>query len=116
MIYLDNAATTRVKEEVVNEMIPYFNTNFANPSSIYKFSRDVSRDIDEAREVIASSIGAKPDEIYFTSGGSESDNWALKMIAFSHKNKGKHIITSKIEHHAILESCKYLEKIGRAHV
>ncbi len=112
MIYLDNAATTRVKEEVVNEMIPYFNTNFANPSSIYKFSRDVSRDIDEAREVIASSIGAKPDEIYFTSGGSESDNWALKMIAFSHKNKGKHIITSKIEHHAILESCKYLEKNG----
>lgn len=112
MIYLDNAATTKVKEEVVNAMLPYFNSDFANPSSIYKISREVSSDINEARKVIADSIGAREDEIYFTSGGSESDNWALKMIAFSHKSKGKHIITSKIEHHAVLESCKFLERNG----
>lgn len=112
MIYLDNAATTRVKKEVIDEMLPYFEDNFANPSSIYKISREVSKSIDEAREFIASTIGAKKDEIYFTSGGSESDNWAIKEIALSRQNKGKHIITSKIEHHAVLESCKYLERLG----
>lgn len=112
MIYLDNAATTKVKKEVVDVMIPYFEDQFANPSSIYKISRDVSKELDLARELIAKSIGANKNEIYFTSGGSESDNWAIKEIALTHQNKGKHIITSKIEHHAVLESCAYLEQLG----
>ncbi len=112
MIYLDNAATTKVKSEVLDAMLPYFTDKFYNPSSIYKPSRSVTEDISEARRVIASSIGAREEEIYFTSGGSESDNWALKGILLSRKSKGKHIITTKIEHHAILESCKLLEKEG----
>ncbi len=112
MIYLDNAATTRVKSEVVEAMTPYFDKFYANPSSIYRISREVSKEIDKARELIASSIGAEKSEIYFTSGGSESDNWAIKEIAMTRKEKGKHIIVSKIEHHAVLESAKYLEKLG----
>ncbi len=112
MIYLDNAATTKVKKEVLDEMLPYFMDNFYNPSSIYSSSRSVNKMVEEARSVIANSINAEKDEIYFTSGGSESDNWAIKGIALSRKNKGKHIITSKIEHHAVLETCKLLEKEG----
>lgn len=112
MIYLDNAATTRVKEEVIEAMMPYFCDKFYNPSSVYSPSRDVTKDINLAREVIANSIGACASEIYFTSGGSEADNWAIKGIALSRKDKGRHIITSKIEHHAVLETCKQLESLG----
>lgn len=112
LIYLDNAATTRVKEEVLDAMMPYFSDKFYNPSSVYSPSREVTKDINEARSLIAKSIGATDNEIYFTSGGSESDNWAIKGIALARINKGKHIITSKIEHHAILESCKQLESLG----
>ena len=112
MIYLDNAATTRVKDEVINEMLPYFKNEFENPSSIYKPARKVLSDIETAREYIADSIGANKNEIYFTSGGSEADNWAIKGIALSKKDKGRHIITTKIEHHAVLESCKELESLG----
>ena len=112
MIYLDNAATTRVKSEVVEAMIPYFGLKFANPSSVYRISRDVNKEVEEARAFIASTIGAGASEIYFTSGGSEADNWAIKGIALSRKDKGKHIITSKIEHHAVLETMKSLENLG----
>lgn len=112
LIYLDNAATTRVKEEIIDAMMPYFNDKFYNPSSVYSPSREVTKDINEARSLIAKSIGASENEIYFTSGGSESDNWAIKGIALARINKGKHIITSKIEHHAVLESCKQLENLG----
>lgn len=112
MIYLDNAATTKVKPEVYEAMKPYFEELYGNPSSIYSFSGKVKNDIDNAREKIADFISAKYNEIYFTGGGSESDNWALKSAAFAYRNKGKHIITSKIEHHAVLYTCEYLEKLG----
>ena len=112
MIYLDNAATTKVKPEVFEAMKPYFEELYGNPSSIYSFSGKTKNDINNAREKIADFIGAKHNEIYFTSGGSESDNWALKAVAFAYRNKGKHIITSKIEHHAVLHTCEYLEKLG----
>ena len=112
MIYLDNAATTRMKKEVLDEMMPYFIDRFENPSSIYSPSRSINKDVETAREVIANSINAESKEIYFTSGGSESDNWAIKSIASLKSGKGKHIITSKIEHHAVLETCKYLEGLG----
>ncbi len=112
IIYFDNAATTRTKPEVVEAMLPYFTENYGNPSSIYSFSQKTKTAINQARETIANSIGAKTQEIYFTTGGSESDNWALKATADFMKTKGKHIITSKIEHHAILHTCEYLEKHG----
>ena len=112
MIYLDNAATTKVRKEVLDEMLPYFSEYFTNPSSIYSPSRMVSKKVEEARSVIASTICASKDEIYFTSGGSESDNWAIKKIMIGRMNKGKHLITTKVEHHAILESAKYLEELG----
>lgn len=112
MIYLDNAATTKVKDEVIESMMPYFKEDFSNPSSLYSFSNR-SRDVIRiARSIIAKSINSNPSEIYFTSGGSESDNWALKGIAYANKNKGNHIITTKIEHHAILDACKFLEDNG----
>ena len=110
--YFDNSATTRVKEEVFREMIPYLSLEYGNPSSIYSIGRNAKRAIEEARKRVASLINCKPEEIYFTSCGSESDNTALKGIAFANKKKGNHIITSKIEHPAILESCKFLEKQG----
>ena len=110
--YFDNSATTRVKEEVFKEMIPYLSLEYGNPSSIYGIGRSAKRAIEEARKRVASLINCKPEEIYFTSCGSESDNTALKGIAYAYKDKGKHIITSKIEHHAILNSCKYLEELG----
>ena len=112
MIYLDNAATTKVRKEVLEEMLPYFTEYYTNPSSIYRASREVSKKVEDARELLAKTINASKDEIYFTSGGSESDNWAIKKIMIGRMNKGKHIITTKIEHHAILESCHYLEKLG----
>lgn len=112
LIYLDNAATTQVKEEVFQEMLPYFKDNFSNPSAIYSFAQEGKKAVDKARKQVADLIGAKPEEIYFTAGGSESDNWALKATAEAYESKGKHIITSKIEHHAILHTCEYLEQKG----
>lgn len=110
--YFDNAATTKVKDEVLKEMIPYFTTEYGNPSSIYSIGRRAKSGIEEARQRVANLIGADKNEIYFTAGGSESDNTALKGIAYAKKEKGNHIITSKIEHPAILDSCKTLEKQG----
>ncbi|MCH5257881.1 MAG: cysteine desulfurase NifS [Lachnospiraceae bacterium] len=112
LIYLDNAATTQVNPEVLDSMIPYFTQYYGNPSSIYTFAGNAKKAVDEARAVLAQSIGAKSDEIYFTGGGSESDNWALKATAEAYADKGKHIITTKIEHHAILHTAEYLEKNG----
>ncbi len=112
IIYMDNAATTPVKQEVLDAMLPYFTEKFGNPSSIYSISSQNKKDITTARETIAKSINTDTANIYFTAGGSESDNWALKATAEAYANKGKHIITSKIEHHAILHTCDYLEKRG----
>lgn len=112
MIYLDNAATTAVLEEVFEAMKPYFCEQYSNPSAIYSFAGKSMKAVDEARKKIADLIGAQPNEIYFTAGGSESDNWAIKAAAEAYKNKGKHIITSVIEHHAVLHTCQYLEKQG----
>ncbi len=112
LIYLDNAATTQVYPEVFDAMKPYFTEYYGNPSSIYTFAGKAKEGVDHARSILAKGINAGTDEIYFTSGGSESDNWALKATAEAYKNKGKHIITTKIEHHAILHTCEYLEKEG----
>lgn len=111
-IYLDNAATTRTNPQVVEAMLPYFTENYGNPSSVYEFSAPSKEIIASARETIAESLGARPAEIYFTAGGTESDNWAIKAVAEAYGDKGKHIITSKIEHHAVLHTCEYLEKRG----
>ncbi len=112
IIYMDNAATTPVKPEVLDAMLPYFTEKFGNPSSIYSISSQNKKDITTARETIAKAINTDTANIYFTAGGSESDNWALKATAEAYANKGRHIITSKIEHHAILHTCDYLEKRG----
>lgn len=112
MIYLDNAATTKTAPEVVEAMLPYFTENYGNPSTIYSLGSTSKKAVNEARRTIADAIGAKQEEIYFTAGGSESDNWALKATAEAYESKGKHIITTKIEHHAILHTCEYLEKRG----
>ncbi len=112
MIYLDHAATTATRPEVVEAMLPYFTEKFGNPSSVYGFAADNKNVITEARENIANSLCANTQDIYFTAGGSEADNWALKATAEAYKEKGNHIITSKLEHHAILHTCDYLEKQG----
>lgn len=112
MIYLDNAATTKTSEEVVSAMLPYFTEHYGNPSSVYGFASANKEVISGQREIIAGILGAKSNEIYFTAGGTESDNWALTATAEAYGNKGKHIITSKIEHHAILHTCEYLSKRG----
>ncbi|TJX68678.1 cysteine desulfurase NifS [Soehngenia saccharolytica] len=112
IIYMDHAATTQVRKEVLDEMIPYFNEYYGNPSSIYYLSNFSKMAIDKARERVAKAINAEKNEIYFTAGGSESDNWAIKGVASKLRDKGNHIITSKIEHHAILHTCEYLEKLG----
>lgn len=112
MIYLDNAATTKVSEEVFEAMKPYFCEQYANPSAIYSFAGKSMKAVDEARKNTAALIGAQHNEIYFTAGGSESDNWAIKAAAEAYRSKGKHIITSTIEHHAVLHACQYLEKQG----
>lgn len=112
LIYLDNAATTQVYPEVLDTMLPYFTEYYGNPSAIYSFAGESKKAVDAARTHVADLINAKQDEIYFTGGGSESDNWALKATAEAYESKGKHIITSKIEHHAILHTCAYLEKKG----
>ncbi|MCI7740514.1 MAG: cysteine desulfurase NifS [Lachnospiraceae bacterium] len=110
MIYLDNAATTKTAPEVVEAMLPYFSEYYGNPSSIYELAGASKKAITEGREKIADVLGAKANEIYFTAGGSEADNWALKAAFEAYKDKGNHIITTKIEHHAILHTCEYLEK------
>lgn len=112
LIYLDHAATTAARPEVVEAMLPYFTENFWNPSSVYTPALNNRKVVDEARELIAKSLGTDSPNIYFTAGGSESDNWALKAAAEAYQDKGKHIITSTIEHHAILHTCEYLEKKG----
>lgn len=111
-IYLDHAATTPVKKEVLDTMMPYFTLNFGNPSSVYQVAQINRKAVDEAREKVANLLGAHPNEIFFTAGGSEADNWAIKGIAEANRSKGNHIITSKIEHHAVLHTCEYLEKQG----
>lgn len=112
MIYLDNAATTKVADSVVDAMLPYFKEYYGNASSIYQLGAKSKEALDESREYIAGTLGAKTNEIYFTAGGSESDNWAIKATADAYARKGKHIITSAIEHHAVLHTCEYLEKHG----
>ena len=111
-IYFDNSATTRIDEEVLKEIMPYLKENYGNASSIYKLGRTSKKAIEESREKIAKAINANPEDIYFTAGGSESDNTIIKGIAHFNKNKGNHIITSKIEHPAVLETCKQLEQEG----
>lgn len=111
-VYLDNAATTAVSPAVLEAMMPYFTQCFGNASSIHSTGRDARRAVDAARKQVAAAIGAQPQEIYFTAGGSESDNWAIKGAAFAKKSKGNHIITSAIEHHAVLHTCQWLEKQG----
>lgn len=110
--YFDNGATTKVKEEVLKEMIPYFSEEYGNPSSVYGLAREAKKAIEEAREKVANLIGAKRQEIYFVGCGSEADNTALKGVAYANRRKGNHIITTKIEHPAILDSCKFLERQG----
>ena len=112
LIYLDNAATTKTAPEVVEAMLPYFTECYGNPSSVYSFAAKNKETITKQRDIIAEALGAKSNEIYFTAGGSESDNWALKATAQGYKNKGNHIITTKIEHHAILHTSEYLEQEG----
>jgi cysteine desulfurase len=112
IIYMDHAATTPAKPEVVKAMLPYFTEKFGNPSSIYSIARESKSAINWSRETAARVLNAETDEIYFTAGGSEADNWALKGIAFANSSRGNHIITTKIEHHAILHACEYLEKNG----
>lgn len=112
MIYLDNAATTKTAPEVVEAMLPYFTEYYGNPSSIYALGSASKKAVNEARRCIAESLGAGMEEIYFTAGGSEADNWAIKATAEAYQDKGRHIITTKIEHHAVLHTCQYLEKKG----
>ncbi|NLO10232.1 MAG: cysteine desulfurase NifS [Clostridiales bacterium] len=111
-IYLDNAATTKTKPEVVDAMLPYFSELYGNPSSVYEFATQNKKALDEARLTIANALGTESAEIYFTGGGTEADNWALIATAEAYQDKGKHIITSKIEHHAVLHTCEYLQKRG----
>ena len=111
-IYLDHAATTYTKPEVLEEMLPYFTKAYGNPSSVHSFGREARRALDKARKRTAVALKADPVEIYFTSGGSEADNWAIKGVALANKNKGDHIITTSIEHPAVLDTCRYLEKEG----
>jgi len=109
---MDHAATTYTKEEVLQEMLPFFTEHFGNPSSVHSFGRDAKKHLDVARDRVAKAIGALPEEIYFTGGGSEADNWAVKGTAYANRHKGNHIITTSIEHHALLHTCEYLEKEG----
>ncbi|SHO53634.1 cysteine desulfurase NifS [Anaerocolumna xylanovorans] len=111
-IYLDNAATTKTRPAVVEAMLPYFTEYFGNPSSVYELATQNKKAVDEARNTIAKALNAESSDVYFTAGGTESDNWALKATAESYSDKGNHIITSKIEHHAVLHTCEYLEKKG----
>lgn len=111
-VYFDNAATTPVRKEVLEAMLPFYQDLFGNPSSVHSFGREARKAIDEAREKVAKALGAEPSEIYFTGSGTEADNWAIYGVAEAQAKKGKHIITSAIEHHAVLHSCEHLEKLG----
>jgi len=111
-IYFDHAATTPVRKEVVEAMLPYFTEKYGNPSSIYSIGRASKKAIEEAREKVAKAIGAEPREIFFTGSGTEADNWAIKGVAYANRQKGRHIITTAIEHHAVLHTCQYLESDG----
>ncbi len=111
-IYFDNAATTKISKEVLDEMMPYLTDMYGNPSSIYSLGQEAKDAVNLAREKVAQSLNCSVDEIFFTSSGTESDNWAIKGVAFANQKKGKHIITTSIEHHAVLNTCKYLEKQG----
>lgn len=111
-IYMDNAATTPLNKEVLDEMMPYLTESYGNPSSVYSLGSKAKVAVEKAREQVANAIGADKKEIFFTSGGSEADNWAIRGIAYKYKDKGNHIITTKIEHHAVLHTCQYLEKQG----
>ena len=110
--YMDYSATTYVKPEVLDAMMPFFTEKFGNPSSFYGISRETKMAVDNARAQVAKAINCDPNEVYFTGGGSEADNWAIKGIATAHMKKGNHIITTKIEHHAVLHTCEFLEKFG----
>ena len=112
MIYLDNAATTKTAPEVIEAMLPYFGEQYGNPSAIYSLGSAAKKAVNQAKRAIAAAIGAKQEEIYFTSGGTEADNWALKCAAEGYQEKGKHLITTRIEHHAVLHTCAWLEKKG----
>lgn len=112
MIYLDNAATTRTAPEVVEAMLPYFTENYGNPGGIYSLGSAGRKAVNEARRILAGALGARQEEIYFTSGGTEADNWAVKAAAESRPGRGRHIVTTKIEHNAVLNACRYLEKQG----
>ena len=112
IIYMDNAATTATRPEVLEAMLPYFTEHYGNPSSIHSVGRDARRAVEKARAQVAAALGAQPREIYFTAGGSESDNWAIRCASRALSAKGKHIITSQIEHHAVLHTCQYMEKQG----
>ena len=112
LVYMDHAATTTVHPDVVEAMVPFLHNHFGNPSSIYSIAREAKEAVDSARGMVAATLGAGSDEIFFTSGGTESDNWAIKGVAFANRKRGDHIITSKIEHHAVLHTCQYLEKQG----
>ena len=112
MIYLDNAATTKTAPKVVEAMLPFFTEFYGNASTVYEFGAKSKEAVSAARETIANAIGAKGNEVYFTAGGSEADNWAIKATAEAYKDKGRHIITSKIEHHAVLHTCQWLEQNG----
>jgi len=112
IIFMDHSATTYVRREVMEAMAPFHAEHFGNPSSIYSLAKDSKKAVDTARAQVAKALGAEPEEVYFTSGGSESDNWAIKGVAFANRKKGNHIITSKIEHHAVLHTCEYLENEG----
>ncbi|MDR1542191.1 MAG: cysteine desulfurase NifS [Clostridiales bacterium] len=111
-IYFDNAATTYVRPEVLDIMLPFFSERYGNPSSIYEIARDSKKALEHAREQVAKALGAQPEEIFFTGSGTEADNWAIRGIADLYKNRGNHIITSSIEHHAVLHTCQYLDKNG----
>lgn len=110
IIYMDNAATTAMRKDVLDTMLPWFTEHYGNPSSIHAVGRDARRAVEAARRQVAAAIGAQPQEVYFTAGGSESDNWAIRSVAQTLEKKGKHIITSAVEHHAVLHTCEYLEK------
>ncbi|MDD3857891.1 MAG: aminotransferase class V-fold PLP-dependent enzyme, partial [Methanoculleus sp.] len=111
-VYMDHAATTFLKPEVIAAMAPYFSQYFGNPSPLYRFAGEPRKGVDAAREQVAAALGAAPAEVFFTAGGSEADNWAIKGVALANHKRGDHIVTTAIEHHAVLHTCEWLEKQG----